>query len=68
MTDGNGQLISGTISMYSTMSDGSGCVAVYSSSYKQLYHIYTVKDAASINYVLHYILLKKQKKYSKLII
>lgn len=64
MTDGNGQLISGTISMYSTMSDGSGCVAVYSSSYKQLHHIYTVKvytvqDAASIYYVLHYILLKK---------
>ena len=45
MMDKVGNLATGTISMYCTMNDGSGCIAVYSSSYDQLYDIYTIEDA-----------------------
>lgn len=40
--DDSGKLSQGTVSYYYQMKDGSGCVAVYSAAYKDLYDIYTV--------------------------
>ena len=40
--DNKENLAYGTISYYCQMSDGSGCVAVYSTAYDDLYDIYTI--------------------------
>lgn len=45
MINENDELAYGTVSIFYQMADGSGCVAVYSSAYKDLCEIYTVKDA-----------------------
>lgn len=48
LVDDKEQLVYGTISYYYQMSDGSGCVAVYSTAYDDLYDIYTIDNAAMI--------------------
>ena len=42
--DDNGKLVQGTVSYYYQMRDGSGCVAVYSAAYKDIYDIYILED------------------------
>ncbi len=44
LVDDRGNLAYGTVSCYNQMADGSGCVAVYSSAYQDLYDIYTIDD------------------------
>ncbi len=44
LVDDRGNLAYGTVSCYNQMADGSGCVAVYSSAYQDLYDIYTLDD------------------------
>lgn len=56
MINDNGELAFCTVSIYYRMTDGSGCVAVYNSAYKDLYDIYIVKDANKLNDMI------KQKK------
>lgn len=56
MINENDELAYGTVSIFYQMADGSGCVAVYSIAYKELYEIYTVKDAGVFKDII------KQKK------
>lgn len=56
MINENDELAYGTVSIFYQMADGSGCVAVYSMAYEELYEIYTVKDAGVFKDII------KQKK------
>lgn len=51
LVDDKEQLVYGTVSYYYQMSDGKGCVAVYSTSYDDLYDIYTVDKAAMMQQI-----------------
>ena len=48
MLKDNGELEYGTVSFYYQMTDGSGCVAVYSAVYGDLYDIYGLDDAKAV--------------------
>lgn len=44
LADEENNMVSGTVSVYCYMSDGSGCVAVYSLVYQDIYDIYVLAD------------------------
>ena len=48
MLKDSGELEYGTVSFYYQMTDGSGCVAVYSAVYGDLYDIYGLDDAKAV--------------------
>ena len=48
LVDNKENLAYGTISYYCQMSDGSGCVAVYSMAYHDLYDLYTINKATMV--------------------
>lgn len=52
LIDRNGKLAYGTVSYYYQMSDGSGCVAVYSTVYHDLYDIYTMDDETKMQEII----------------
>ncbi|MCH5266493.1 MAG: hypothetical protein J1F02_11375 [Lachnospiraceae bacterium] len=62
LMDSNGKLAYGTISYYHQMSDGSGCVAVYSTAYNDLYDIYIMNDKKSMKEEIES-KIKQSKKY-----
>lgn len=48
LMNADGEIAYGTISYYCRMSDGSGCVAVYSTAYQNLYDVYRMDNEKSM--------------------
>lgn len=58
LSDKDNNLVSGTVSAYCYMTDGKGCVAVYSLAYNNIYDIYVLDNSDDIKDMV------KQKKKS----
>ncbi len=52
LVDDRENLAYGTVSCYNQMADGSGCVAVYSSAYQDLYDIYAIDDVTMMQKII----------------
>lgn len=64
LIDDQENLAYGTVSYYYQMSDGSGCVAVYSMAYHDLYDLYTINNAAMVQEIQEKIKKAKGSGYT----
>lgn len=64
LIDNQENLVYGTVSYYYQMSDGSGCVAVYSMAYQDLYDLYTINNAAMVQEIQEKIKKAKGRGYT----